>query len=207
MTKQGRHQLQVHFFNSAEQGSLTSARYKSETSSNKALEIPSNAWFVNVFNFVKQWIYVFSICFSQLTLLILVKPVLSNNSKEDKNGYQDRLSLNAGQKYCRMPPREHSAKRSTCIKLPSVVYTFVLSIFELPLIIMRQVLLYILDLYHTLSSVFVYHTTLSLGVKMTPCNKTDKPLVIYRFSGNIITSITTLRTKWQNYNVFTQERF
>ena len=27
-----------------------------------------------------------------------------------------------------------------------------------------------------------------------PCNKIDKPLVVYRFSGNIMTSITTLHT-------------
>ena len=32
-----------------------------------------------------------------------VRPVLSNRSKDDKNGFQGRLSLNAGQKYCRMP--------------------------------------------------------------------------------------------------------
>ena len=30
--------------------------------------------------------------------------------------------------------------------------------------------------------------------KITPCNKIDKPLVIYRFSGNVMSSITTLRT-------------
>ena len=26
------------------------------------------------------------------------------------------------------------------------------------------------------------------------CNKIDKPLVVYRFTGNVMTSITTLRT-------------
>ena len=30
--------------------------------------------------------------------------------------------------------------------------------------------------------------------EITPCNKIDKPLVVYRFSGNVMTSITTLRT-------------
>ena len=34
-----------------------------------------------------------------------------------------------------------------------------------------------------------------------PCNKIDKPLVVYRFAGNVMTSITTLRTL-HNYNVF-----
>ena len=29
--------------------------------------------------------------------------------KKTKNGFKDRLSLNAGQKYCRMLQREHSA--------------------------------------------------------------------------------------------------
>ena len=37
---------------------------------------------------------------------------------------------NAGQKYCRMLQREHSAILSTFIKLPVVNKTFVLSFFE-----------------------------------------------------------------------------
>ena len=45
-------------------------------------------------------------------------------------GFQDQLSLNAGQKYCRMLQREHSAILSTCIKLPHGFKTFVLSFFE-----------------------------------------------------------------------------
>ena len=32
------------------------------------------------------------------------------------------------------------------------------------------------------------------GSEITPCNKIDKPLVVYRFTGNVIMSITTLRT-------------
>ena len=50
--------------------------------------------------------------------------------KKTKNGFQDRLSLNAGQKYCRMLQGEHSAILSTFIKLPFAIKTFVLSIFE-----------------------------------------------------------------------------
>ena len=53
-------------------------------------------------------------------------------SKRPKIGFQDRLSLNAGQKYCRMLQGEHSAMLSTFIKLPFVIKTFVLSIFEWP---------------------------------------------------------------------------
>ena len=65
-----------------------------------------------------------------------------------KIGFQDRLLLNACQrycrvlhlensdacqKYCRMPQGEHSAIFLTCIKLPFVIKIFVLSIFEWPL--------------------------------------------------------------------------
>ena len=54
--------------------------------------------------------------------------------KEDqKLVFQDRLLLDAGQKYCRMLQREHSAILSTFIKLPFVIKTGVLSIFECPL--------------------------------------------------------------------------
>ena len=53
--------------------------------------------------------------------------------KKTKIGFQDRLSLNEGQKYCRMLQVEHSAILSTLIKLPFVIKIFVLSIFEWPL--------------------------------------------------------------------------
>ena len=46
--------------------------------------------------------------------------------------FQDQLLLNAGQKYCRMLQREHSAILSTFIKLPAIIKTFVLSILERP---------------------------------------------------------------------------
>ena len=31
------------------------------------------------------------------------------------------------------------------------------------------------------------------GSEITPCNKICKPLVVYRFTGNVMTSIKTLR--------------
>ena len=31
------------------------------------------------------------------------------------------------------------------------------------------------------------------GSEITPCNKIDKPLVVYRFTGNVMTSIQKLR--------------
>ena len=75
-----------------------------------------------------------------------VKPVLNGHSQKDRKAvwylivsipdfctltyFQDQLSLNAGQKYCRMLQGEHSATLSTFIKLPFVIKIFVLSIFE-----------------------------------------------------------------------------
>ena len=53
-------------------------------------------------------------------------------SKRPIIGFQDQLSLNAGQKYCRMLQREHSAILLTFIKLRFVMRIFVLSIFEWP---------------------------------------------------------------------------
>ena len=45
-----------------------------------------------------------------------------------KIGFQDRLSLNAGKKYCTMLQGEHSAILSTFIQLPFVIKIFVLFI-------------------------------------------------------------------------------
>ena len=53
------------------------------------------------------------------------------SKKGPKIGFQDQLSLNAGQKYCRMLQGEHSAILSTFIKLPLVIKIF-LSIFKRP---------------------------------------------------------------------------
>ena len=49
-----------------------------------------------------------------------------------KIGFQDRVSLNVGQKYCRILQREHSAILLTFIKLPFVIKTCVESISEWP---------------------------------------------------------------------------
>ena len=56
-----------------------------------------------------------------------VEQPLSNRLKI---GFQDQLSLNAGQKYCRMLLGEHSAILFTFIKLPFVIKIFVSFIFE-----------------------------------------------------------------------------
>ena len=41
---------------------------------------------------------------------------------------------------------------------------------------------------------FNHHMTSRSGSEITPCNKIDKPLVVYRFTGNVMMFITTLRT-------------
>ena len=77
--------------------------------------------------------------FSNITLLwnvifLYSKTCLKQSlKKKTKIDFQDRLSLNAGQKYCRMLQAEHSALLLTFIKLPFVINIFVLSIFEWPL--------------------------------------------------------------------------
>ena len=55
------------------------------------------------------------------------------HKKNTKIGFLDQLSLNAGQKHCRMLQGEHSAILSTFIKLPFVIKISVWSIFEWPI--------------------------------------------------------------------------
>ena len=81
------------------------------------------------------------------------KPCLKRSLLNTNMGFQDQLSLNSGQKYCRMLQGEHSAILSTCIKLPHDFKTFVLSIFEWPLMTVFTVSsLYGRDYPHYLSS-------------------------------------------------------
>ena len=71
---------------------------------------------------------------SELLLITYSKTCLKRSLiKKTKIDFQDRLSLNAGQKYYRMLQGEHSAILLTFLKLPFVNNTFVLSTFELPL--------------------------------------------------------------------------
>ena len=53
-------------------------------------------------------------------------------SKRPQIGFEDKLWLNAGQKYCTMLRGQHSALLSTFIKLSIVIKVFILSIFEWP---------------------------------------------------------------------------
>ena len=45
-------------------------------------------------------------------------------------------------------------------------------------------------------AVYIVHLSYDVasGSEITPCNKIDKPLVVYRFTGKVMTSIITLRT-------------
>ena len=76
----------------------------------------------------------YEICFLTLFIQDTVKPVKKRplSKKRPKIGFQDQLSLNAGQKYCKMLQGEHSDILLTFIKLPFVIKIFVLSIFEWP---------------------------------------------------------------------------
>ena len=53
-------------------------------------------------------------------------------SKSPNIGFQDQISLNADQKYCRILQGEHSAIFSIFIKVPFAIKILVLSIFEWP---------------------------------------------------------------------------
>ena len=57
----------------------------------------------------------------------------ATQKEHQKFVFNTKLLFNAGQKYCRMLQRKHSAILSTFIKLPFVIKIFVLSIFEWPL--------------------------------------------------------------------------
>ena len=74
----------------------------------------------------------------QLVLMTLTATINSKTcvkrplSKRPKIGFQDLLSLNAGQTYCRKLQGEHSAILSTFIKLSFVMKILFLFIFEWP---------------------------------------------------------------------------
>ena len=47
---------------------------------------------------------------------------------------------------------------------------------------------------HIFHAEFYLSYDVTSGTEIIPCNKIDKPLVVYRFSGNVMTSIATMRT-------------
>ena len=83
-------------------------------------------------------VHVYDVSLSLLQLrfghLLYSKPCLKPTlKKEIKIWGQDRLSVNAGQTYCRMLLEELSVILLTFIKLPFVIMIFELSILEWPL--------------------------------------------------------------------------
>ena len=111
----------------------------------------------------------------QITLIknCTVKPVLSGHSKRRPNiGFQYQLSLNAGQKYCRML---HSAILLTFIKLPFVIKIFVLSFFEWPLKTGFTVV------YVPVASLT---TAISVGLPSPDLNRTAETIFLYRLSSS-----------------------
>ena len=67
------------------------------------------------------------------TMPINNQPAQNGHSKNyHKIGFQYQLSLNAGQTYCRMLQRKHSAIFLTFIKLPFVIKVFIESFFQWP---------------------------------------------------------------------------
>ena len=93
-----------------------------------------------------------------------------------KIAFQDRLSLNAGQKYCRVLQREHSAILSTFIKLPVVIKLF-LSILSGRL---RRVLLYLNNRYLKRQVVYV-RTCVFAYTQVRPCHLTNRILARHFF--------------------------
>ena len=87
-------------------------------------------------------------------------------SKKLKIGFQDQLSLNAGQKYCRMLQREHSAILLTIIMLPFVIKILVLSIFEWP--------------FYTGFTVFAYMSQHTRFQYLLPLLPLIKPMLTYQ---------------------------
>ena len=47
---------------------------------------------------------------------------------------------------------------------------------------------------HRIANIYLSYYGVASGSEITPCNEIDKPPVVYRFSGNVIISITTFST-------------
>ena len=100
---------------------------------------PLSPGWISAWVFTNSWLYLKkSVPFTAIVLsLLFIQDILYSKicvkrlfSKRPKIGFQDQLSLSAGQLYCRMLKGEHSAILLTFIKRPFVIKIFVLSIFE-----------------------------------------------------------------------------
>ena len=86
--------------------------------------------FLRVVTYVKKLL----ILMSKIACILYCKTCLKRALKKE-----DHLTLNAGQKYCKMRQGEHSAILLTFIKIPFVIKIFVLSFLSCCL---RHILLY-----------------------------------------------------------------
>ena len=85
------------------------------------------------FTRMKNWYQLLTYVKTWYHILTHVKTFLKRPLKNRQNfGFEEKLSLNAGQMCCRMLQGEHSTTLLTFIKLPFVIKIFVLSVFEWP---------------------------------------------------------------------------
>ena len=104
-------------------------------------------------------------------------------SKRPQIGFQDQLTLNEGQKYCRMLPLEYSAILLTFIKLPFVIKIFVLSIFEWPFYlgftVLAQIKVWLLEVI----ALCLWNFTIFVGVRSLKSSDFDH--IFIKFGHNV----------------------
>ena len=94
-----------------------------------------------------------------------------------------------------------------CLELaPSFPQMYIINIFWLNIAKIHSKIL-IKIRHFSMSCCFIFNLSYDVASesKITPYNKINKLWVVYRFTGNVMTSITTLLTYWQNSKVFTTE--
>ena len=79
------------------------------------------------------------------------------------------------------------------LTMPRVCLQFVVVVFPSVILTIFFVSYKRKHVHEVMCSLYLSHSVASRS-EMTSCNKIDKSLVVYIFSGNVMTSITTLRT-------------
>ena len=80
------------------------------------------------------------------------------------------------------------------MNIPTEICTSPSSDRNLDPVIALDVYRFEIDVTYLVIVYFILSYEVASGSEITPCTKIDKPLEVYRFSGNVMTSITTLRT-------------
>ena len=104
--------------------------------------------------------------------------------------FQDQVTLNAGQKYCKMLQGEHSSILSTFIKLSFVIKIFVLSIFECAFYTGFTVHVYCSDAF---SLINVACKQAVLMIQIVPCYKCPPQIFYFVFTSTRIANQTDSR--------------